>query len=127
VFSNMDWYRGLLKPPFMPPESVFGIVWGVLYVMLGLSAFLAFREKFHARPLALFTAQLALNVCWTPIFFGAHSLTGALLLLMAMLGEMTGLLRAFWKMDRRAAWLLVPYSAWLVFATYLTVGVWWLN
>ncbi|MCQ2410004.1 MAG: tryptophan-rich sensory protein [Elusimicrobiaceae bacterium] len=127
VYPNLDWYRQLIKPPFIPPEGIFGPVWALLYVSLGLSAFFAFREKFHARPLALFAGQLVLNVCWTPVFFGAHSLLGALLLLLAMLGEMTGLFKAFWRTDRRAAYLLLPYSAWLVFATYLTIGVWWLN
>lgn len=127
VYGNMDWYRMLVKPPLTPPDALFGMVWGVLYVMLGLSAFLVFREKFHARTLALFAGQLALNVCWTPIFFGAHSLIGALLLLLAMLGEMVGLWRACWKTNHLAGYLLLPYCAWLVFATYLTAGFWWLN
>lgn len=127
VFSNMAWYHSLALPPLIPPGSVFGIVWGVLYILLGLSAFVAFCEKLHARPLALFAGQLVLNVCWTPIFFGAHSLLGAMLLLLAMLAEMVGLFQAFWKLDRVAAWLLVPYAGWLCFAMYLTIGVWWLN
>ena len=127
VYANMNWYNQLVKPTFTPPDALFGMVWAALYVLLGLSAFLAFREKFHARTLALFAGQLALNICWTPIFFGAHSLPGAMLLLLAMLGEMVGLLRAFWKTNRAAGWLLVPYTGWLVFATYLSIGMWWLN
>lgn len=127
VYANMDWYDQLIKPTLTPPDALFGMVWAVLYVLLGLSAFFAFREKFHARPLALFAGQLALNICWTPIFFGAHSLLGALLLMLAMLGEMVGLLRAFWKASPLAGYLLLPYTMWMVFALYLTTGFWWLN
>ena len=127
VYGNMGWYDQLTKPLLTPPDAWFGIVWSILYVLLGLSAFLAFRQKFHAKPLALFAGQLALNICWTPIFFGAHSLLGALLLLLAMLGEMVGLFRAFWKASPTAAYLLIPYTLWMVFATYLTIGFWWLN
>ncbi|MBR4591772.1 MAG: tryptophan-rich sensory protein [Elusimicrobiaceae bacterium] len=127
VYTNMSWYDSLAKPHFIPPGVTFGIVWGLLYLLLGLSAFFAFRNKLHGRTLALFTGQLALNTCWTPVFFGAHSLTGAMLLLLVMIGELAYLFRAFWKTDHTAAWLLLPYSGWLVFALYLTTGVWWLN
>ena len=127
VFDNMTWYRTLIHPAFSPPEAVFGIVWGVLYVMLGISAFLAFREKLHGHALMLFVGQLALNACWTPVFFGAHSLTGGLILIVAMLVEYVFLFRAFWQIHPISAWLLVPYGVWLTFATYLTAATWWLN
>ena len=127
VYTNMGWYNLLSKPPFMPPNGIFGMVWGILYILLGVSAFLAFREKLNGKTLALFAGQLALNICWTPLFFGAQNLLGALLLLLAMLGELTYLFRAFWKINRTAAYLLLPYCGWLIFALYLTTGVWWLN
>lgn len=127
VFNNMAWYRTLAHPPFTPPDSLFGIAWGILYILLGASAFLTFREKLHGRAMMLLVGQLALNACWTPIFFGAHSLTGGLILIVAMLIELLFLLRAFCPINRTATWLLVPYGLWLMFATYLTIGVWWLN
>ena len=127
VYSNMTWYRTLTHPVFSPPEAVFGVVWGVLYITLGLSAFLAFREHLHGRTLMLFVLQLALNACWTPVFFGAHSLFGALLLLVAMLVALGFLVMACWKIHPLSAWLLVPYGLWLTFASYLTAGTWWLN
>ncbi len=127
VFGNMTWYRTLNHPPLTPPEFLFGIVWGILYILLGASAFLTFREKIHGHAMMLFVGQLALNACWTPVFFGAHSLFGGLLLIVAMLVELGFLFRAFWQINRTAAWLLVPYGLWLTFATYLTAGTWWMN
>ena len=127
VFNNMAWYRTLAHPPLTPPEASFGMVWGVLYILLGISAFLTFREKIHAHAMILFVGQLALNACWTPVFFGAHSLFGGLLLLVAMLVELGFLLAACRQINPTAAWLLVPYGLWLLFATYLTATTWWLN
>ncbi len=127
VFNNMAWYNQLAHAALTPPDALFGIVWGILYLLLGVSAFFAFREKFHGKAMILLIGQLALNACWTPIFFGAHSLTGGLLLIAAMLGEFCFLLIAFWKINRTSALLLLPYGLWLTFATYLTTATWWLN
>lgn len=127
VFSNMDWYRTLVHPAFTPPEALFGIMWSILYLTLGVSAFLTFREKLHTYASMLFVLQLALNACWTPVFFGAHSLFGALLLIVAMVIALVFLFQACWQINRTAAWLLVPYGLWLCFATYLTAANWWLN
>ncbi len=127
VYPNMTWYNTLIHPRFTPPDAVFGIVWAVLYVLLGTGAFLAFREQLHGRAMMLFIGQLALNACWTPVFFGAHSLTGGLILIVAMFVEFIFLLCAFWKINTASAWLLMPYGAWLLFATYLTAGTWAMN
>lgn len=127
VYSNMAWFRTLTHPTFSPPEAAFGIVWGFLYITLGVSAFLAFREHLHGRAMMLFVLQLALNACWTPVFFGAHSLLGALLLIIAMLIALVFLFAACWKISHASAWLLVPYGLWLAFATYLTAATWWMN
>ena len=127
VYGNMAWYKTLVHPSLTPPEALFGIVWGVLYLLFGISAFLVFRDKLHGKAMMLLVGQLALNACWTPVFFGAHSLVGGLLLLAAMLGELVFLGIAFTKINRIAAGLLIPYGVWLVFATYLTAMTWWLN
>lgn len=127
VYSNMGWYRTLMHPALTPPEAWFGIVWGVLYLTLGVSAFFVFREKLHLQALLLFILQLALNACWTPVFFGAHSLFGALMLIIAMLVAWVFLAKACYLVNRGAAWLLVPYGLWLTFATYLTAATWWMN
>ena len=127
VFNNMTWYRTLVHPPFTPPEALFGIAWSVLYLMLGFSAFLTFKDKLHGYALMLFILQLALNACWTPVFFGAHCLLGGLLLIVAMFIALVFLFKACIQINRTAAWLLVPYGLWLCFATYLTAANWWLN
>ena len=127
VYDNMAWYRTLVHPAFTPPEALFGVVWGILYVTLGISAFLVFKDKLHAHVLLLFVLQLALNACWTPVFFGAHSLFGALVLIVVMLVALVFLFWACFQINRTGAWLLVPYGLWLCFATYLTAANWWLN
>ena len=127
VYTNLDWFHTLAKPSFMPPDALFGIMWGLLYLLLGISGFLAFRHKLHGKAMMLFVGQLALNACWTPVFFGAHSLLGGLVLIVTMLIALVFLFRALWPISRVAAWLLVPYGLWLAFATYLTAATWWMN
>lgn len=127
VYTNMNWYRTLARPVLTPPDAVFGLMWAALYILLGISAFLTFREKLHGRAMMLFVGQLALNACWTPIFFGAHSLTGGLILIVAMLVELLFMVRAVRPINATAAWLLLPYGLWLLFATYLTAAMWWMN
>ena len=89
VRQNLVWYHGLTKPPFVPPDVVFGAVWSILYLFLGISAFLLFRKGLqnHKKTAILFIIQLALNMWWTPVFFGLHELTPALLLLVVMLAN----------------------------------------
>ena len=126
----MAWYHTLAHPPLVPPDAVFGMMWGILYILLGISAVLVFhRGVDESRQFAawLLGVQLLLNACWTPVFFGAHSLTGGLILIVAMFVEFIFLLCAFWKINTASAWLLMPYGAWLLFATYLTAGTWAMN
>ncbi len=126
----MAWYHTLNKPPLVPPDMIFGMVWGVLYLLLGISAVLLFHRgvRKELRPAAwLLGIQLALNACWTPVFFGMHHLAGALTIVVLMLLEGMFMHRAFAKHSKMAAMLLWPYWAWLGFATYLTAGFMVLN
>lgn len=102
VRQNLVWYHGLAKPPFVPPDIVFGVVWSILYLFLGISAFLLFRKGLqnHKKTAVLFIIQLALNMWWTPVFFGLHELQPALLLLVVMLAETFWL----WKEARLKKW-----------------------
>lgn len=129
VQPNLAWYHSLRLPPLIPPDSVFGITWGILYILLGISAFLAFRQGLYAarKPLILFIVQLALHAWWTPIFFGSHNPTAALLILLLMLAEGIWLYRVLQRRNRISACLLVPYLIWLIYAGYLNAGVWYLN
>ncbi len=130
VDPNMAWYHTLAKPPFVPPDMIFGMVWGVLYLLLGIAAVMVFHRGVskELRPAAwLLAGQLVLNALWTPVFFGMHHLPGALTIVVLMLLEGLFLHRAFAKRSKWAARMLIPYWLWLGFATYLTAGFMMLN
>ncbi len=127
VPESLAWYHTLTPPPFTPPDRLFGIAWGLLYILIGISAGIAFRTQIPRKALGLFLAQLLFNACWTPLFFGQHQLGLALLLLGLMVAELVFLMRAFHRLSPWASRLLWPYGAWLLFACYLNAGFWWLN
>ena len=126
VQPNLGWYHSLQMPPFLPPDAAFGMAWGVLYIVLGVAGFLAFRQGLKAarKPLILFIVQLALNALWTPAFFGSHNPALAMVILLAILAEGAWLAYALWPKHRAAAWLLLPYGVWLIYAGYLNAGMW---
>ncbi len=130
VDPNMAWYHTLTKPPFVPPDMIFGLVWTVLYLMLGIAALLVFykgiTEKHHFAAWLL-GIQLGLNALWTPVFFGWHNFSLALAVVALMLAEGFFMHRAFAKHSKVAAGMLWPYWLWLMFATYLTAGYMMLN
>ncbi len=133
------WYASLAKPYFNPPNWVFGPVWTILYILMGVAFFLVWRKsgrregkdgrksKYFNTAAALFGIQLALNALWSIVFFGMHSIGGALavigLLWLAILANIVW----FWRSSRAAALLLVPYIAWVSFASFLNYVIWTLN
>ncbi|POR43743.1 TspO/MBR family protein [Methylobacterium sp. V23] len=129
------WYAGLTKPSFNPPNWAFPVAWTILYAMIAVSAFRLLGAKPRGGPtlgpwrlaLAAFAVQLALNAAWTPTFFAAHALGAALVVSAAMWVMILWTIRLSWRFDRAAAWLLVPYAAWVGFATVLTGAIWRLN
>lgn len=129
--GNSPWYQSLEQPAFAPPSWVFGPVWTALYLMMGIAAFLVWRQGLERgavrRALGLFVAQLLLNAAWTPVFFGAHRLGLALGVLLALWVLIVLTLRSFAPLSRVAAWLLTPYLAWVSFAGVLNAAYWWLN
>ena len=125
------WYAGLAKPPFTPPNWVFGPAWTILYALMALaiwrvlSAHPALPRR--DRAIALFFVQLALNGLWSWSFFAARSPAAGLANIVALdLAAATTLL-LFARVDRLAAWCLAPYLAWIAYATYLNLGVLALN
>ena len=120
------WFDALVKPEAMPPTWVFPVAWTTLYVFLGLALAMILNAR-GARgrgvALALFFAQLLLNYSWSPVFFAMHQVTAAfiIILVMALLSAVTALL--FYRIRKAAAWLLLPYIAWLCFAGYLTYRI----
>jgi len=125
------WYPTLVKPSFNPPAWVFGPVWTLLYIMMGIAAFLVWRRGLDADgvkiALTVFAIQLALNGLWSILFFGLQAPGWALaeiILLWMAIGTATLL---FWRVDPTAGLLLLPYWAWVSFATVLNASLWWLN
>lgn len=125
--SAHGWYASLTAPPGTPPNWSFGVVWTCLYLMMGSAGWLVWRRSGGGRPLRIWGWQLAANALWTPAFFGLHSPSLAVAVVLLMLALIALTIAAFRRIQRTAAWLLVPYLAWTAFATYLTIGFWWLN
>lgn len=121
------WYAALIHPPGTPPNALFGPVWSVLYVLMGVAAWRIWRLVQAGPALRLWGWQLAVNAAWTPVFFGLHrplAALGVLVLLLVLLGLT---IRRFATIDRPAAALLVPYLLWSLYALYLNAGICWLN
>lgn len=125
-----DWYRALVKPSFQPPAWVFGPAWTLLYALMGLAAWRVWRRRTApgARTaLVLFGAQLAVNAAWSPVFFGAHAVGAALAVIAVLVVLVAATIVAFRRVDRTAAALLLPYLAWVLFATVLNAAILRLN
>ena len=128
--SVTTWYAGLAKPSFNPPDSVFGPVWTTLYLMIAVAGHRLWRARGAAgrtRALVLWFAQLAVNCAWSFFFFGAHRPDLALVDIVALLVLIVAGIVAFARVDRVAAWLFVPYLAWVSFAAVLNAAIWHLN
>jgi translocator protein len=120
------WYAELVKPDVQPPGWVFAIVWPTLYFLMGL----ALAMVLHARgardrglAIALFIAQFAINLTWSPVFFGQHKVTTAFYIIIAMIVAATATTILFGRVRKAAAWLMVPYLAWISFAAILNYQI----
>lgn len=120
-FDN-GWYAGLLKPVFQPPSWAFGVVWTMLYALMGISLAAILNEppsRLRTTALTLFFIQLALNFAWSPVFFGGAMIDLALVVIIVMLVLAVGTANLFRRIRPVAGWLLLPYLAWLCLATAL--------
>jgi len=125
-------YGTLVRPPLSPPGWLFMVVWPILYILMGVAAFLVKTDpvapRGEVRPaIRLYRWQLALNLLWTPIFFLWHWYGIAVIELLLLLGVLILTVLRFFRIRPAAGWLLMPYLLWSLFALYLTVGVWLLN
>ena len=122
-----SFYTQLVRPAWAPPASVFGPVWTVLYLLMGIAAWLVWREQ-GARGLALalglFFAQLGANALWSWLFFAWRNGALAFAEVLVLLALVVATVAAFWRIRRLAGALLVPYAAWVCFASALTFAVW---
>ena len=124
--ADNSWYQGLEKSPLNPPGWVFAAVWPVLYVLLGLSLAMLLHAKgakHRGRALALFVAQLLLNLAWAPVFFGYHRADIALSIIAATAVAAFFLILVAWRIRVLAGLLLYPYLGWLMFAALLNYEV----
>jgi benzodiazapine receptor len=124
------WYAALAKPSWSPSNAWFAPVWLVLYVLMGVAAWLIWQERYHrARnpALALYGAQLLLNAAWAPLFFGARNVGAGLFVIVALWWAIAWTMREFALVKPPAALLLVPYLAWVSFAGAVNFAIWKLN
>ena len=120
--AQTPWFAALEKPSIFPEPKWFGIVWTILYVMIGLAvAIVASAWGARGRKVALwvFALHFLLNLAWSPTFFGAQQITAALVILVLIDLTLLAVIALFWKVRRPAALLLLPYLAWVLFATVL--------
>jgi tryptophan-rich sensory protein len=130
VPSVAVWYAGLARPPLSPPNWLFGPVWAVLYVVMAVAAWLVWRAPVRRGgqvALTFWGAQLAVNALWTPVFFGLRLIAPALGVIVVLFAAVVLTCGSFWRVNRTAGALLVPYVLWVGFASYLNAGFWWLN
>jgi translocator protein len=121
------WFAELAKPSFNPPGWIFGPVWTLLYVLMAVAAWRVYRQKGVDISIGAWVAQLVLNAAWSPLFFGMHRIELALIDIVILDLIVTTTIVLFFRRDRVAGWLMVPYLAWISFATVLNASIWQLN
>ena len=130
-FPPGEWYDSLIKPSLTPPGWVFGLVWTLLYTMMGVAAWLVWQRRWDGwaiiLSLGLFLLQLGLNTLWSYLFFGLKNPGLAFWDIMALWLAILATLIAFWRQHRPAGQLLLPYLLWVSFAAYLNLQFWRLN
>lgn len=122
--------QAIAKPPLSPPAIVFPIVWGILFLLMGIGAarvWLTPPSSDRTTALRVFLLQLAFNFFWSILFFNFQAFGFALVWLLLLWGLILWMIFAFRKVDSLAAWMQVPYLLWVTFAAYLNLGVWRLN
>jgi tryptophan-rich sensory protein len=126
-----SWYGTLIKPSFNPPGWVFGPVWTTLFVMMGVALYLVWNRtpsgEAESRAMTWFFVQLALNVLWSFCFFTLKSPLLGFIEILFLLAAIVVTIVSFWQVSRTAGVLLLPYLAWVSFATFLTFSIWRLN
>lgn len=126
-----SWYQTIQKPAWNPPNWIFGPVWTTLYILMGIALFLIWKKegnnKLKKAAIILFAIQLVLNFFWSIIFFNQHQIGWALVEIVILWLSILLTIFVFAKIDKIAAWLMVPYIAWVTFATILNFTIWQLN
>lgn len=121
------WYANLEKPPFDPPNWLFGPVWAILYVLIGIAGARTWSRGTKSPAMAAWWVQLALNYVWSPLFFTHHAVLAAFGVILALLVTICVFIALTWRPDRVSALLFIPYALWVAFASLLNGSIHWLN
>lgn len=132
VRDNFSMYNEINLPAFSPPSFIFPIAWTVLYILMGISSAMIYTNENTSdseRKIALwlYGIQLFFNLCWSPVFFNLRLYLFALIWLLIMWVIIIVMIIKFFQIDKRAAYLQIPYLLWTTFAAYLNLGIWLLN
>jgi benzodiazapine receptor len=131
VFTDSSiptWYAGLIHPSFAPPDWLLAPVWTALYVIMAIAAWRVWRITGTRSPeMIVYAVQLIFNFAWSAVFFAAHQIGLALLEISALLVLILATTILFWRRDRLAGLLFLPYLAWTIFAAFLNHAFWALN
>ena len=130
IFKPGDWYREMTKPSWTPPDWVFGAGWSVLYILIAIAGWRVWERADGdavVLPMAVYAIQLGLNAGWSAIFFGLKRPDWAFAEVAALWTAIVANIVVFYPIDPLAAWLLLPYLAWVTFAAALNLAVWRLN
>lgn len=125
------WYSALNKPSFAPPNYVFGPVWTILYTLMGISLYRIWtkgtKKKEVRDALKLFAVHLVFNATWSIVFFGMHNIPLSLVNIIVLWALIVMVMIKFYKIDKKASWILLPYLAWVSFAAILNYNIFLLN
>lgn len=127
MFQPGDWYAALNKPEFTPPNWVFPVAWTLLYIMIAFAGWLAWQAAGMGTAVAIWGAALILNAAWSYLMFGQHEIGMALVDLVLLWLAIIGFIVATWGSAPKAAYLFIPYLAWVSFAGLLNFEIWRLN
>lgn len=131
ISSASVWYRQPIKPDFVPPAQLLGPIWSLLYILMALAAYRAWEKEVpgeqRRQASFIYLTQLTLSTLWTPLFFGLHSIPGGLAVIGALIPITALNIAAFYRLDRFAGWLLIPYLLWLIYSGALIATILYVN
>lgn len=122
-----EWYAGLTKPPFNPPNWIFGPVWSVLYIAIALAGWRSWQRDRGGQAMKAWFAQMLANFAWSPLFFAAQRIDLAFGVILLVLASILAFIILSWQRDRLSALLFMPYAAWVSFASVLNGSILVLN
>jgi len=128
--GRMELYREISLPAWAPPAAVFGPVWTILYVLMGIATYRVWRRtsgQSRRTAMTVFAIQLALNAAWTPVFFGLEQFFAALLVIGLVWVSVLAMTIVYFRRDRSAGAMVLPLLVWVSFATALNASIWWLS